>query len=291
MKKLKQISVPVWEYLDRFDPAPIAQGSSRMNLRPTPSVGSGQSTSTNLGVLTGVSVETMAAATSGTTARLFNTIVLLVCVPPCKFCGLFDGVNLSFARRLQDLAGYGVAVAVSKEFEGSFRGLTYKSPLLDLMIKSGRNGKNNGKGYYIYEKGSKPKPDLSILPIVEESRRLANIMPGGKPISITDQEIVEMILFPIVNEACRVLDEGIVIRASDLDIACVLGMSFPNYRGGVVFWADLVGAKHVYNSLKKWSELYGNFYKPSRYLEERAIQGIPLVRLYICYYLFEFHGT
>ncbi|QHO13495.1 Peroxisomal fatty acid beta-oxidation multifunctional protein [Arachis hypogaea] len=193
--------------------------------------------------------------------------------------------------QLQDLAGYGVAVAVSKEFDGSFRGRTYKSPLLDLMIKSGRNGKNNGKGYYIYEKGSKPKPDLSILPIVEESRRLANIMPGGKPISITDQEIVEMILFPIVNEACRVLDEGIVIRASDLDIACVLGMSFPNYRGGVVFWADLVGAKHVYNSLKKWSELYGNFYKPSRYLEERAIQGIPLVRLYICYYLFEFHGT
>ncbi|XLR20057.1 hypothetical protein S83_047969, partial [Arachis hypogaea] len=130
---------------------------------------------------------------------------------------------------LLDLAGYGVAVAVSKEFKGSFRGLTYKSPLLDLMIKSGRNGKNNGKGYYFYEKGSKPKPDLSILPIVEESRRLANIMPGGKPIFITDQEIVEMILFLIVNEACRVLDEGMVIQASDLDIACGLGMSFPSY--------------------------------------------------------------
>ncbi|MCI06387.1 peroxisomal fatty acid beta-oxidation multifunctional protein AIM1-like [Trifolium medium] len=51
-----------------------------------------------------------------------------------------------------------------------------------------------------------------------------------QPISITDQEIVEMILFPIVNEACRVLEEGIVIRASDLDIASVLGMSFPSYR-------------------------------------------------------------
>ncbi|XP_029148335.2 peroxisomal fatty acid beta-oxidation multifunctional protein AIM1-like [Arachis hypogaea] len=160
------------------------------------------------------------------------------------------------ATMLLDLAGYGVAVAVSKEFKGSFRGLTYKSPLLDLMIKSGRNGKNNGKGYYFYEKGSKPKPDLSILPIVEESRRLANIMPGGKPIFITDQEIVEMILFLIVNEACRVLDEGMVIQASDLDIACGLGMSFPSY-------SFLVGAKHVYNSLKKLSELYGNFYKPS----------------------------
>ncbi|KAK7314460.1 hypothetical protein VNO77_32984 [Canavalia gladiata] len=178
--------------------------------------------------------------------------------------------------QLQDLSGYGVAVAVGKEFSGAYPDRTSKCPLLDLLIKSGRNGKNNGKGYYIYEKGSRPKPDLSILPIIEESRRLSNIMPGGKPISVTDQEIVEMILFPIVNEACRILEEGIVIRASDLDVASVLGMSFPNYRGGIVLWADLVGANHIYNSLKKWTQLYGNFYKPSNYLEERAIKGIPL---------------
>ncbi|KAE9600314.1 hypothetical protein Lal_00045574 [Lupinus albus] len=178
--------------------------------------------------------------------------------------------------QLQDLAGYGVAVAVSKEFSDAFPDRTFNSPLVDLMIKSGRNGKNNGKGYYIYERGTKPKPDPSVHPIIEESRRVCNIMPKGKPISVTDQEIVEMILFPVVNEACRVLEEGIVIRASDLDMASVLGMSFPNYRGGIVFWADLVGANHVYTSLKKWSELYGNFFKPSSYLEERAIKGISL---------------
>lgn len=51
-----------------------------------------------------------------------------------------------------------------------------------------------------------------------------------QPINVTDREIVEMILFPVVNEACRVLDEGVVVRASDLDIASVLGMSFPSYR-------------------------------------------------------------
>ncbi|KAL9324594.1 hypothetical protein ACSQ67_009451 [Phaseolus vulgaris] len=178
--------------------------------------------------------------------------------------------------QLADLAGYGVAVATSKVFADAFSDRVFKSPLLDLLIKSGRNGKNNGKGYYIYEKGSKPKPDPSILPIIEESRRVCNIMPNGKPISVTDQEIVEMILFPVVNEACRVLEDGIVIRASDLDIASVLGMSFPNYRGGIVFWADLVGANHIYTSLKKWTQLYGNFYKPSKYLEERALKGIPL---------------
>ncbi|PHT73420.1 Glyoxysomal fatty acid beta-oxidation multifunctional protein MFP-a [Capsicum annuum] len=178
--------------------------------------------------------------------------------------------------QLQDLAGYGVAVAVGKEFLSAFSDRVFTSPLLDLLIKSGRNGKNNGKGYYIYRKGEKPKPDPTVLPIIEESRRLTNIMPGGKPISITDQEIVEMILFPVVNEACRVLDDGIVVRAADLDVASVLGMSFPSYRGGIVFWADTVGAGHIYKSLRKWSELYGNFFKPSKFLEERATKGIPL---------------
>ena len=51
-----------------------------------------------------------------------------------------------------------------------------------------------------------------------------------QPISVTDDEIVQMILFPVVNEACRVLDEGVVVRASDLDTASILGMSFPSYR-------------------------------------------------------------
>ncbi|KAJ0495781.1 putative isomerase, 3-hydroxyacyl-CoA dehydrogenase, Enoyl-CoA hydratase [Helianthus annuus] len=178
--------------------------------------------------------------------------------------------------QLEDLTGYGVAKAVGKEFATAFPDRTFNSPVVDLLMKNGRNGKNNGKGYYIYEKGSKPKPDPMVLPIIEESRKLANLMPRGQPVSITDQEIVEMVLFPVVNEACRVLEEQIVVRASDLDIASVLGMSFPRYRGGIIFWADLVGSKHIYASLKKWSEKYGNFYKPSRILEERAMKGVPL---------------
>ncbi|XP_031380091.1 peroxisomal fatty acid beta-oxidation multifunctional protein AIM1 [Punica granatum] len=178
--------------------------------------------------------------------------------------------------QLGDVAGYGVGLAVGKIFADAFPGRTFKSPLGELLIKSGRNGKSNGKGYYIYEKGNRPRPDPSILPLVEESRRLTNIRPGGKPISVSDQEILEMILFPVVNESCRVLEEGVVIRASDLDIASVLGMSFPSYRGGIVFWADRVGADHIYKSLKKWSELYGSFFKPSRFLEERASKGVPL---------------
>ncbi|KAH7850080.1 hypothetical protein Vadar_027641 [Vaccinium darrowii] len=178
--------------------------------------------------------------------------------------------------QLQDLAGYGVALTAGKELATAFADRSFQSPLVELLVKSGRNGKNNGKGYYLYKKGSKPKPDPSVLPIIEECRRITNILPDGKPISISDKEIVEMILFPVVNEACRVMEDGVVVRASDLDIASVLGMSFPSYRGGIVFWADTVGPNHIYSSLKNWSELYGSFYKPSRFLEERATKGIPL---------------
>ncbi|KAD6118977.1 hypothetical protein E3N88_10248 [Mikania micrantha] len=132
--------------------------------------------------------------------------------------------------QLEDLTGYGVANAVAIEFATVFPDRTFKSPVVDLLIKNGRKGKQNGKGYYIYKKGSRPKPDPMVLPIIEESRKLANLMPQGQPVYVTDQEIVEMVLFPVVNEACRLLEEQIVVRASDLDIASVLGMSFPSYR-------------------------------------------------------------
>ncbi|XP_017983880.1 PREDICTED: peroxisomal fatty acid beta-oxidation multifunctional protein AIM1 isoform X3 [Theobroma cacao] len=178
--------------------------------------------------------------------------------------------------QLQDLGGYRLGLAAGKEFANAFPDRTFRSPLTELLLKNGRNGKSNGKGFYIYEKGSRPKPDPSVLPIIEESRQLMNIMPGGKPISVTDKEILEMLLFPAVNEACLVLDEGVVARASDLDVASVLGMSFPSYRGGIMFWADTVGSNHIYTSLKRWSEIYGSFFKPSRFLEERAVKGMPL---------------
>uniref|UniRef100_M4D1J7 Uncharacterized protein n=1 Tax=Brassica campestris TaxID=3711 RepID=M4D1J7_BRACM len=194
-----------------------------------------------------------------------------------------DSVITSFGLplgpfQLGDLAGHGIGIAVKDIYAKAYGDRMFVSPLTELLLKSGRNGKINGRGYYIYEKGSKPKPDSSVLSVVEESRKLTNIMPGGKPITVTDKEIVEMILFPVVNEACRVLDEGVVIRASDLDVASVLGMSFPSYRGGLLFWADTVGPKYIYERLKRLSETYGGFFKPSRYLEERATKGMLLVK-------------
>ncbi|KAG8070505.1 hypothetical protein GUJ93_ZPchr0006g41151 [Zizania palustris] len=178
--------------------------------------------------------------------------------------------------QLQDLAGYGVALAVKDIYVSAFGTRNFDSDLVDLMVANGRQGKSNGKGYYIYEKGGRPKPDPSVQLVIDEYRRHAKMMPGGKPVTLTDQDILEMIFFPVVNEACRVMDENVVIRASDLDIASILGMGFPKYRGGLVFWADTIGAPYIHSKLSKWAEIYGDFFKPSSYLEERAKRSLPL---------------
>ncbi|KAL0910388.1 hypothetical protein M5K25_021366 [Dendrobium thyrsiflorum] len=178
--------------------------------------------------------------------------------------------------QLQDVSGFGVALAVKPIFASSFEGRTFETDLLELMVQSGRNGKANGKGYYLYQSGSKPKPDPSIQTVIDESRKRALITSGVKPVSVSDQEIVEMIFFPVVNEACRVMDEGVVVRASDIDVASILGMGFPKYRGGLVFWADTIGSSYIYSKLKKFEDAYGRFFTPSKYLEERAANGLPL---------------
>ena len=82
-----------------------------------------------------------------------------------------------------------------------------------------------------------------------------------------------MIFFPVVNEACRCLAEGVVVRAGDLDVAAILGMGFPAFRGGVVHWADQVGAKKIAQKLRRWSTMYGGIYNPCPYLEDCAVQN------------------
>ncbi|XP_027182560.1 peroxisomal fatty acid beta-oxidation multifunctional protein AIM1-like [Coffea eugenioides] len=192
-----------------------------------------------------------------------------------------DQVICEFGMRIgpfqvQDVTGYDVYLAAMKEFAAAYSERTFLSPLVQLMQESGRAGKKNGKGYYVYERGSRPKPDASVQQILEQTRELTRIVADGQPISLTDQDIVEMIFFPVINEACHLVDGGVVVRASDIDIASVHGMKFPSYYGGILFWADSVGPGYICSRLTNWFKAYGNFFKPSKYLEERASKGILL---------------
>eukprot|EP00250_Pteridium_aquilinum_P014650 c22116_g1_i1 orf=333-2501(+) len=178
--------------------------------------------------------------------------------------------------RLADLVGYEVSRSVAAEFAKAYPDRIYRSQLINLLMQDNRLGQKNGKGFYLYDAKRKATPDPGLKRILDESRRLANIMPNGKPMVVSDEEIVERMFFPVVNEACRILDEKIAVQASDLDISSTLGFGFPAYRGGVVFWGDSIGASYVCDKLREWSKIFGSFYKPCPFLEERAKKGISL---------------
>ncbi|XP_020114003.1 glyoxysomal fatty acid beta-oxidation multifunctional protein MFP-a-like [Ananas comosus] len=178
--------------------------------------------------------------------------------------------------RVADLVGFGVAVATGMQYLENFPERVYKSMLISIMLEDKRAGEATRKGFYKYDEKRKASPDPEIAKYIEKSRNMQGTTPDPELMKLADKDIVEMVFLPVVNEACRVLDEGIAVKASDLDIASVMGMGFPPYRGGVMFWADSLGVKYIYSKLEEWSNRYGDFFKPCSYLAERAGKGIPL---------------
>src|SRR5260370_11905318 len=91
-----------------------------------------------------------------------------------------------------------------------------------------------------------------------------------------DEEILQRLLFASVNEACKLLDEGKALRASDIDVMWLHGFGFPRYRGGLMFWADEIGAPAVYKQISRWHPLYGERWAPSRLPRDPAHNRPPL---------------
>jgi enoyl-CoA hydratase/3-hydroxyacyl-CoA dehydrogenase len=176
--------------------------------------------------------------------------------------------------RMSDLAGIDVGVKAGGILDAACPDRGYRSQLRRLLVEAGRSGEKTGKGHYRHENGQ-ALPDPELETFLAEARKLAG---SPAPIEVTDEEIVELLMFGIVNEACRTIEEGIVLRASDVDVASVLGMGFPAYRGGPMKWADGLGAKRVHDTLARWHERSGlALFQSSRYLSERASRGESLL--------------
>lgn len=137
-------------------------------------------------------------------------------------------------------------------------------------------GEKTGAGFYKYDAKRKASPDPEgVAPFLQASRGSTGgrLPPAG---AFTDAEIMEAVFFPVVNEGCRVLGEGIVAKAGDLDVAAVMGMGFPPFRGGLMHWADSVGAKRIHARLAELERMYGGLYRPCEYLAQCATKGVPL---------------
>ncbi len=171
-----------------------------------------------------------------------------------------------------DLAGLDIGWAARKR-RAAADPAYQKQRIPDALCELGRFGQKTGAGWYRYEKGDRtPYPDPIVADIIKRiSREL-----GAEPREFGDEEILRRLLFASVNEACKILEEGIAYRASDVDVMWLHGFGFPRYRGGVMFWADGIGVKAVYDQIAVWHQRYGARWAPSKLLRSLAESGTPL---------------
>jgi 3-hydroxyacyl-CoA dehydrogenase len=168
-----------------------------------------------------------------------------------------------------DLAGLDIGAASRRRraaADPNFR----KLPVPDRLVEMGRYGQKTLAGWYRYEKGDRtPHPDPEVKRIIAE---VAKEM-GIEQRTFTDEEILRRLLFASVNEACKILEEGKALRASDVDVMWLHGFGFPRYRGGLMFWADQIGVAEVYRQIDEWHKRYGARWKPANLLRDLAQSG------------------
>jgi 3-hydroxyacyl-CoA dehydrogenase len=171
----------------------------------------------------------------------------------------------------QAIFDYGFAMGPfgMADFDGldvAGRGSNERTVRSDL-VKLDRLGQKKNGGYYDYDADRTAKPSAVAAKVIEDVARYRGIQqrPPASP-----RQIVERLLYPVVNEGAKVLDEGIAIRASDVDVACILGFSWPIYTGGPMFWADTVGLPRILAKLKEHEALHGEAFRPARLLEEKV---------------------
>jgi 3-hydroxyacyl-CoA dehydrogenase len=147
-----------------------------------------------------------------------------------------------------DLAGLDVGWRIRKE-------LGTRAPISDKICEQGWYGQKTGRGYYIYEAGSRvPRSDPEVEQIILETSREMGI--ERRPIS--KEEIVERMVYPMINEGARILEEGIAMRPGDIDVVWIYGYGWPVARGGPMFYADQVGLAKIAERLTHYAEQEGD---------------------------------
>ena len=170
---------------------------------------------------------------------------------------------------MSDLAGIDVGYRIREERRKA--GEDVKQSWMDKIFLENRLGQKTMAGVYKYEEGSrKPIVDPTVHKIIEDFRKDQGITPR----TITDQEILERCMYVMVNEAAKILEEGIADRALDIDVIWIYGYGFPAYRGGPMFWADTIGLDVILKAVDKYHKtLGGKQWEPAALLKKLAAEG------------------
>ena len=171
---------------------------------------------------------------------------------------------------MYDMAGNDIGWEIRKRRAKERPDMVY-SKFADRICEKGWFGQKSGRGWYRYEKGSrKPVPDPEVEKLLQDYRKEIKVAPR----KIADDAIVERCIYALANEGARILDEGIALRASDIDMVYLTGYGFPPYRGGPMFYADQVGLDKVLSSIKRFQDGYqGSQWQPAPLLAKLAKEG------------------
>jgi 3-hydroxyacyl-CoA dehydrogenase len=170
---------------------------------------------------------------------------------------------------VDDMAGIDVAWRAHQEHKHLHQPGARKPLVLDKLYEMGRYGQKTGAGWYRYDQNRKPVPDPGVEALIEKMAAEAGI----RRRAIGADEIVERCLYIMINEGARILEEGYALRASDIDIVYLNGYGFPAYRGGPMFYADMVGLTKVYDRVREFHRQHGERWEPAPLLQRLAEQG------------------
>ncbi|NHZ91474.1 3-hydroxyacyl-CoA dehydrogenase [Massilia sp. CCM 8733] len=172
--------------------------------------------------------------------------------------------------RMGDLAGNDIGWYIRKRRYVESPEITY-SKTADLLCEMGRYGQKTSAGWYDYKAGDRKayaSQDVNDM-IVKHSADI-----GVERRKISDEEIVERLVYSLVNEGALILEEGIAMRASDIDMVYLTGYGFPVFRGGPMFYADTVGLANVLMAMEKYAKgRHGDAWKPAPLMVRLAAEG------------------
>jgi 3-hydroxyacyl-CoA dehydrogenase len=161
---------------------------------------------------------------------------------------------------MSDLAGLDIGWVKERSNGESIR---------DVLCEMDRRGQKTGAGYYDYDENRNAKPS----PVTEKIINDFIVKTGSNPRTVSDEEILERCIYPMINEGVKILEEGKAIRSSDVDVVWQNGYGWPVYRGGPMWYGDQVGAAKVLEKMKEFQAKMGDDFKPAPLLEKLVAEG------------------
>ena len=168
-----------------------------------------------------------------------------------------------------DLAGLDVGWRIRKEYRHLEKPGTRQPFAEDRLCEMGRYGQKTGAGWYKYDENRRTIPDPEVADLLRKWAAEAGIPPR----KISPEEIVDRCVLALVNEGARILEEGIALRAGDIDIIYLNGYGFPAYRGGPMWYADTVGLNKVLDRISEFHRQHGELWEPAPLLKRLAQEG------------------